>query len=160
MKVVSKYYDLARTANAPLAFLHCNGYKKEKDCRPFNNNNGKLGYEHRYNIREWGHYPHIEGYQRSTNSVIPSLNQSQMFNQFVKEVNSQQNYNKHGCIIAIPIVVYHKILPGNIVYTPNKSRTDLNLFSSEMKYLHDNGFKVLTMSDLGYDGNSNYLYIK
>jgi hypothetical protein len=29
-----------------------------------------------------------------------------------------------------------------------------------MKYLHDNGFKVLTMSDLGYDANSKYLYIK
>jgi hypothetical protein len=28
-----------------------------------------------------------------------------------------------------------------------------------MKYLHDNGFKVLAMSDLGYDENSNYLYL-
>ena len=162
VKVVSKYYDLARTAykDEPLEFLHCNGYKKEKDCRPFNNNNGKLGYEHRYNIREWGHYPHIEGYQRSTNSVIPSLNQSQMFNQFVKEVNSQQNYNKNGCIITIPIVVYHKIKPGNIVYTPNKSYIDVNLFSSEMKYLHDNGFKVLKTSNLGYNQTNNRVYIK
>ena len=37
--------------------------------------------------------------------------------------------------------------------------TTLNLFDAEMKYLHDNGFKVLTMSDLGYDENSNSLYI-
>ena len=29
-----------------------------------------------------------------------------------------------------------------------------------MRYLHDNGFKVLTISDLGYDENRNYLYIK
>ena len=29
-----------------------------------------------------------------------------------------------------------------------------------MKYLHDNAFKVLTMSDLGYDENSKYLYVK
>ena len=29
-----------------------------------------------------------------------------------------------------------------------------------MKYLHDNGFKVITMSDLGYDENNNILYIK
>jgi hypothetical protein len=29
-----------------------------------------------------------------------------------------------------------------------------------MKYLHDNGFQVLTMSDLGYNQTSNKLYIK
>jgi hypothetical protein len=28
-----------------------------------------------------------------------------------------------------------------------------------MKYLHDNGVKVITMSDLGYD-EANYLYIR
>jgi hypothetical protein len=38
--------------------------------------------------------------------------------------------------------------------------TDVNLFDTEMKYLHDNGFKVLTMSDIAYDEKSNYLYIK
>jgi peptidoglycan/xylan/chitin deacetylase (PgdA/CDA1 family) len=122
VKVVSKYYDLARIANAPLAFLHCNGYKKEKDCRPFNNK-GHPAYEGRYDIREWGHRPNIKGYQPSTNSIVPSFTQSQMFSQFLKEVNSQQNYNKNGCIVAIPIVVYHKIVPGNIVYT----RTSLTL---------------------------------
>jgi hypothetical protein len=83
-----------------------------------------------------------------------------MFSQFVKEVNSQQNYNKNGCIITIPIVVYHKIKPGNIVYTANKSYIDVNLFSSEMKYLHDNGFKVLKTSDLGYNQTNNHVYIK
>ena len=29
-----------------------------------------------------------------------------------------------------------------------------------MKYLHDNGFKVLTVNDLGYDTKNNFLYIK
>ena len=29
-----------------------------------------------------------------------------------------------------------------------------------MKYLHDNGFRVLTMADLGYNENDNYIYIK
>ena len=29
-----------------------------------------------------------------------------------------------------------------------------------MKYLHDNGFKVLTINQLGYDTASNILYIK
>src|SRR5262249_42368230 len=30
----------------------------------------------------------------------------------------------------------------------------------EMKYLHDNGFKILTVNDLGYDTKNNFLYIK
>ena len=29
-----------------------------------------------------------------------------------------------------------------------------------MKYLHDTGFKVLTVNDLGYDTKNNFLYIK
>ncbi len=29
-----------------------------------------------------------------------------------------------------------------------------------MKYLHENGFRVLTMNDLGYDTKNNVLYIK
>ena len=35
-----------------------------------------------------------------------------------------------------------------------------NKDEKEIKYLHDNGFKVLTMADIGYDTNSNYLYLK
>jgi len=34
------------------------------------------------------------------------------------------------------------------------------LFSSDMKYLHDNGFKVKPMSDLGYYQATNFMYIK
>jgi hypothetical protein len=34
------------------------------------------------------------------------------------------------------------------------------LFDKEMKYLHDNDVRVITRSDLGYDENKNYLYIK
>jgi len=38
--------------------------------------------------------------------------------------------------------------------------TIVNLFDAEMRYLYDNGFKVITMSDLGYDPNSRSVYIK
>jgi hypothetical protein len=41
-----------------------------------------------------------------------------------------------------------------------RSSTNIGLFTTEMKYLHDNGFKVITMEDLGYDEMSNHLYIK
>ena len=56
---------------------------------------------------------------------------------------------------AIPIIGYNDIDNNRTV-----TSTDVDLFKAEMKYLHDNRFKVLTMSDLGYDENSNYLYIK
>jgi hypothetical protein len=38
--------------------------------------------------------------------------------------------------------------------------TNVGLFASEMKYLYDNGFKVIPMSDLGYDERTNYMYIR
>ena len=38
--------------------------------------------------------------------------------------------------------------------------TIVNLFDAEMRYLYDNGFKAITMSDLGYDPNSRSVYIK
>jgi peptidoglycan/xylan/chitin deacetylase (PgdA/CDA1 family) len=156
VNVVSKYYNLARSGDAPLAFLHCNGYKPQQtDCKPFDQK-GNLTYENRYDVRNWSDRPKPQ--QRFANLVYDN---SQMFNQFVKEVNSQENYNKNGSINAIPIVVYHNfIVDSNHRYLPDKSFTDVGLFSQEMKYLHDNGFKVLMMSDLQYNDSSNSLYIK
>jgi hypothetical protein len=37
---------------------------------------------------------------------------------------------------------------------------DAALFDKEMKYLYDNGIRVITMSDLGYDESSKYLYVR
>lgn len=37
--------------------------------------------------------------------------------------------------------------------------TDIGLFETEMKYLHDNGFNVITMDKIQYDPNKNYLDI-
>ena len=89
------------------------------------------------------------------------MNNTQMFNQFVNEVNLQSLYNKNGCINAVPIVVYHNFLVDkNYIEQPNMSVTDTGLFSDEMKYLHDNGFIVLKMSDFGYNQTTNYINIK
>lgn len=156
VNVVSKYYNLARSGDAPLAFLHCNGYKPQQtDCKPFDQK-GNLTYENRYDVRNWSDRPKPQ--QRFANLVYDN---SQMFSQFVKEVNSQENYNKNGSINAIPIVVYHNfIVDSNHRYLPNQSFTDIGLFGQEMKYLHDNGFKVLMMSDLQYNDSSNFLQIK
>ena len=156
VNVVSKYYDLARAGDAPLAFLHCNGYKKEDNCTPFNQN-GQVKYENRYDIRNWSDRPKVQ----ATNQLSSPFNNQQMLNQFIEEVNLQSSYNKNGCINAIPIVVYHDFLMDkNHIYLPNKSFTSVGLFSEEMKYLHDNGFTVLKMPDVGYNDDNNYLYIK
>ncbi len=130
--------------------------KKKINCIPFNQN-GQVKYENRYDIRNWSDRPKVQ----ATNQLSAPFNNQQMLNQFIEEVNLQSSYNKNGCINAIPIVVYHDFLiDKNHIYLPNKSFTDVGLFSEEMKYLHDNGFTVLKMSDMGYNDNNNYLYIK
>jgi len=85
-----------------------------------------------------------------------------MFEKFIAELNSQNKFNKGGIINAIPIIGYHNINAtiSDVSYTTESSATSLDLFEAEMKYLHDNGFRVITFSDLGYDENSNSFYIK
>jgi len=48
----------------------------------------------------------------------------------------------------------------SFLYDKAADGTDINLFDQEMKYLHDNGFKVISMSDIGYNENTKYMYIK
>ncbi|MGB8032560.1 MAG: polysaccharide deacetylase family protein [Nitrososphaeraceae archaeon] len=173
VNTVAKYYYLARTdSKFPLTFLHCNdGIGKnlfssnQTDCRT-HYSNGTLTFANRYSINSWSHQ-HIEGdYYSYTNTGICTgvcyyYNNSQMFEKFIANVNSQNNYNKDGIIRAIPIIIYHTIVTyPDVIYSKRPVDTTANLFDAEMKYLHDNGFKVLTMADLGYDENNNYLYIK
>jgi hypothetical protein len=77
-----------------------------------------------------------------------------LFEKFAQIVNSQIKYNKNGDINAIPIVGYHAISRGNLDFTHPE------LFDLEMKYLYDNGFKVITLEDLGYDEKQERFYIK
>ena len=83
-------------------------------------------------------------------------NDTVIFQKFKEQVNSQTAYNNgKGFLDAIPIVAYHGIDDSK-----GRSSTDVNLFASEMKYLHDNGFKIIPMSDLRYDQITNYMYIR
>jgi peptidoglycan/xylan/chitin deacetylase (PgdA/CDA1 family) len=144
---ISKYYDfsIGGFVTGPM-FLHCDSWKqKQTDCRTYSDN-GTLNYANRYDIKERTHNALDTRY---------SHNDTQIFSRFVELVNSQINFNKNGVVNAVPIVGYHDIDNNKTI-----TSTGVNLFDAEMKYLHDNGFKVLTMSDLGYDENSNYLYIK
>jgi peptidoglycan/xylan/chitin deacetylase (PgdA/CDA1 family) len=145
---ISKYYNFADNGFAPLMFLRCDGYKNQSsqtDCRTYFDN-GTLTFANRFSIREWSHNVIDRKY---------SYNDPVIFQRFVQEVNSQQVYNKNGLIDAIPIIAYHDI--DNDKHTDS---TDISLLDQELKYLHDNGFKVITMSDLGHNAKANYMYIK
>jgi hypothetical protein len=145
---ISKYYGSADNGFAPLMFLHCDGYgsSKQTDCRTYDDT-GTLTFANRYSIREESHNSWDETYLH---------NDQVIFQKFVQEVNSGIGFNnKKGTVDAIPIVAYHTI--DNSL---DPSSTNINLFAAEMKYLHDNGFKVIPMSDLGYDESTNYMYIK
>jgi polysaccharide deacetylase len=150
---IGKYYNLAVNGFGKLMPLHCTRYddymiqySNQTNCRTYFGD-GTLTDVNRYSLREWSH-----------NSIdqANSHDDSKTFEMFVHEVNIQDKYNKvNGSILAVPIVAYHMIDNTKAPYS-----TDVTLFDQEMKYLHDNGFKVLTINDLGYDTKNNFLYIK
>jgi len=149
VNIVSKYYDLARTASSPLTFLHCDGWKDKStqtDCRTYTKN-GKLNYANRYSIRAWSH---------DLSRKVNSYDNSALFDRFIQVVNSQFEHNKNGTVTAIPIIIYHRAGDTETI----DYNTDVDLFKNEMKYLHDGKFTVLTMSDLGYDSKNDYLFVK
>ena len=164
VETISKYYDMARVGFGLLVHLNCdwaydeNGMHKtnQSDCKTYFDN-GTLTLANRYSLPVWTDYPEQASYGGNSTRILDI---------FVEIMNYQTQFNSNGTMTAIPIVVFH-----NIDYKNNNSSnstprwiqdstTDIDLFDREMKYLHDNGFKVLTMSDLGYNQTSNKLYIK
>jgi len=96
-----------------------------------------------------------------TNIVRHEYDNAQMFHKLVSAVNNQSNYNSDRIVRAIPIIVYHILVNYPDLSDSNRPiDTTVNLFDAEMRYLYDNGFKVITMSDLGYDENTKSMYIK
>lgn len=145
---IAKYYDLAINGFSNLMYLRCDGWKRyssQTDCRTFFDN-GTLTYANRYSIREWSH---------NALDLANNHNNTSIFKIFVQEVNSQEKLNSGGEINAIPIVAYHNIQDANL-----RGSTGVALFSEEMKYLHDNNFKVIRVSDLGFNQTTNNLYVK
>ena len=151
---ISKYYNYARSGSYPLMFLHCDHYKAhpQKDCRTFLPD-GKVSLANKYSILGWSHDADRRKY---------SYNDSQMFARFIQVVNSQDKYNKPlltGQISvtpkAIPITIYHRIDNSGAPYGPT-----VNLFAKEMKYLHDSGFKVISLANFLYDNATNSFYLK
>jgi predicted ATP-binding protein involved in virulence len=155
---ISKYYDFTITGFSDLMFLDYDGWKEssslalQPDCRTYYDN-GTLTPVNRYSIRESSQDSHNREYQG---------NNTKIFEEFVKEVNSQDDYNIDGNIKAIPIVAYHDFRGSGFIdiSSGDDVSTDAKLFEAEMRYLYENGFKVITMADLGYDERTNSIYIK
>ena len=149
INIIAKYYDLARTASSPITFLRCDGFREQSnqdDCLQTSKKGG-LTYPNRYSIRGWSH---------DMSRLVNSYTDEELFDRFVKVVSSQSKYNKDGVINAIPIIIYHRAGDSGVV----DYNTDVELFEKEMKYLHDNNFRVLTMRNLKFDDTSKDLDIK
>jgi peptidoglycan/xylan/chitin deacetylase (PgdA/CDA1 family) len=142
--VVSKYYDIARTGGSKIELLHpADRYSI-------------IGINHASKIQQ-------QPQQVSFENTAVSSSSSPSLDNFIQLINSESKYNKNELINAIPIIVYHRIDAGagGSSYSSGGegSATDVNLFAQEMKYLHDNGFTVLTMANLRYNQNDASLYI-
>jgi peptidoglycan/xylan/chitin deacetylase (PgdA/CDA1 family) len=148
VNTVAKYYDMARSGTEPLMFLDCNGFRKhpQTDCRTYTND-GKLTYANRYAIRSLS-FDIIE--------LKDAFDNATLFSDFVKTVNSQNSYNHGGKINAVPLITLHNVAPT----TNHPYYTNAGLFDTFMKYLHDNGFKVLTLKQIGFNTPTNTFYLK
>ena len=147
VNTVSKYYNMARSGTDPLMFLDCKGFTKhpQTDCRTYTPD-GKLTYANRYAIRSLS-FDIIE--------IKDSFDNATMFSDFVNTVNSQNTYNHGGRINAVPLITFH-----NVALTTNKPYyTNAGIFDKFMKYLHDNGFRVLNFKQVGYNTQSNTFYL-
>ena len=154
INTIAKYYYLSIGGFVnDVMFLDCHGWKRQqqehsnqRDCRPYSDN-GTLNYASRYDIKE------NAGAQGHSNDTL-------IFDRFANLVNREAILNSNNNtkpINSVLILGYHNL---NDIQTMQIDAMDAALFDKEMKYLHDNGIRVITMSDLGYDENSKYLYVK
>src|SRR3989442_11103417 len=92
VNTVAKNYELARSGSEPLMFLQCNGFKNhpQTDCRT-HLPDGTLTYANKYAVRSLS----FDRYE-----IKDLFNNSTIFSDFVKIVNSQINYNKANGITS------------------------------------------------------------
>lgn len=165
LNMISKHFDFALSGHSELMFLNCDGwqygfktrsYKNQQDCNPFSAD-GTPTRTHKYAIKEWSQDRFHEKMNDSNPLLKPHGDEisNMVFTEFVRIVEAQNLYNsKAGKIVAVPIIGYHSIGDSR----PFDTSTEL--FDREMKYLYTNGFKVLKMTDLGYNEKENHFYIK
>ncbi|MGI9012541.1 MAG: polysaccharide deacetylase family protein [Nitrososphaeraceae archaeon] len=161
---IGNYFNLAFTGHSELMFLNCDGwenfgYDKENyhgttDCGPYFSD-GTPTSTNKFAMKEWSHDEAHKKINNEMNQDPHGLEVSySLYLEFVRVVNSQTKFNEPGKINAIPIVGYHQITKDDEEYTSPE------LFYLEMQYLYDNGFKVISVDDLGYDKYQDRFYVK
>ena len=105
------------------------------------NDDGTYNKHNRYTMVQWSHDSYSSG--RSEPEVLDG---------FMQAV-SRGVADSSGGILNIPIITYHRINAGGA--SPSTS-----LFESEMKYLHDNGFRAIGMDDIAYDSVAKKFKLK
>ncbi|MGH9952538.1 MAG: hypothetical protein ACRD5J_12990, partial [Nitrososphaeraceae archaeon] len=93
----------------------------------------------------WSHNFYDKKYAHDTNKILE---------EFASVVDRQTQFNTNGSLEALPVLIYHKVDDVG----EDAGTTTTELFEKEMQYLHDNGFEVITMSDLHYDTKANRFY--
>lgn len=157
IKNIADNYYIARTASEPLMFFQCrdenagfveddNDDKYESQCHySTENNENELQPDFkRYTITGLSH----EAYKKSG-----GYSDDEMYEQFIKIVESQTKYNTKNSMGAVPILIYHMVDYSKDDYSINP-----DLFEKEMKYLFENGYKIFQMKDIVYDNEE--LHIK
>jgi peptidoglycan/xylan/chitin deacetylase (PgdA/CDA1 family) len=165
-EIISKYFDFAFAEHAKYMFLNCDGwenfeygkenYEKSTDCSPYSSDETSKP-TNRYAMKEWSHDREKDKIYESKylgeDAHGEKVNEA-MLKRFIKILERQTEFNKNGEINAIPIVAYHRL------DTNKDFDTSPELFEQEMKFLYENGYNVITLSDLGYDENKERFYIK
>ena len=161
---MSNYFNLAFTGHSELMFLNCDGwenfgydeenYHGTTDCRPYFSD-GTPTPTNKFAMKEWSHDRAHDKINNEKNQDPHGIEVSySLYLEFVRVVNSQTKFNEPGKINAIPIVGYHQITKDDDIATSPE------LFYLEMQYLYDNGFKVISIDDLGYDKYQERFYVK
>ena len=161
---MSNYFNLAFTGHSELMFLNCDGwenfgydeenYHGTTDCGPYFSD-GTPTPTNKFAMKEWSHDRAHDKINNEKNQDPHGIEVSySLYLEFVRVVNSQTKFNEPGKINAIPIVGYHEITKDDDIATSPE------LFYLEMQYLYDNGFKVISIDDLGYDKYQERFYVK
>ena len=123
---LSTYATFAKGAGGTPQLADCGG-----KCEILNAD-GTYNLNNRYALKSWSHDTYSVG-----------KTEAQIFDGFKAAVNkSESDYGNR--IVKVPVITYHEINKGGVY--PSQA-----LFDQEMKYLKDNGFEAITMSDITYD---------
>jgi peptidoglycan/xylan/chitin deacetylase (PgdA/CDA1 family) len=133
VSMISKYHKFAKGDNtAGLWELDC-----WTSCQT--TIDGDFNPDSRYAIAQFSHDYYLDKYGEDAT-----------FDKFVSLINSGK-IDSGGNVISVPIITYHKI--GGSDGLPE------DMFEKEMKYLGENGYRILTMDDLRYSSNDGEFYV-